>query len=101
MTTANNTPAVAAEPARVVATMNELILLKCIAKTARGLKVDPTEMAVPFENPFENKHVGSGTFASCLRKGLVTSQDYGTKDHAVSLTQAGLECSRRRLPHED
>ncbi len=82
--------------AAINVTANELAVLKAIAKTARTLKVDPVEMAVPFENPFAVKQVGSGSMASAMRKGLVHSQDYGTKDHAVSLTALGLEMSHKR-----
>lgn len=77
-------------------TEKEMTLLKAIAAEAKKLKVDPVEMAVPCVNPFETKQQGSGTYASAMRKGLVHSQDYGTVNHAVSLTPLGLEVSKRR-----
>lgn len=102
-TNAATKPVAATEPVAkpLVVTQNELVLLKAIAKTAKDLKVNPVEVAVPYNNPFENKYIGAGTMASAMRKGLVESQDYGTKQHAVSLTQVGFEQSRKRLPHED
>lgn len=77
-------------------TDNELTLLKAIAQSAKKLNVDPVQMAIPCVNPFATKQIGSGTYASCMRKGLVASQDYGTVNHAVSLTPLGLEVSKRR-----
>lgn len=77
-------------------TANELTLLKAIATSAKQLKVDPVKMAIPCVNPFESKYVGSGTYASLMRKGLVESQDYGTVNHRVSLSKAGFEVSQRR-----
>lgn len=82
----------------VVVTANELTLLHAIARTARELKVNPVETAVTYENPFENKYIGAGAMASAMRKGLVESQGYGTKDHAVSLTVLGEQMSHRRAP---
>lgn len=77
-------------------TANELTLLKAIIASAKELHVDPVKMAIPCVNPFDSKHVGSGTYASAMRKGLVASQDYGTKDHAVSLTTLGMLASKSR-----
>lgn len=81
-------------------TDNELTLLRAIAAEARRLKVDPTEMAIPCVNPFPTKQIGSGTYASLMRKGLVFSQDYGTVNHRVGLTPDGLVCSKRRMSKE-
>lgn len=88
-----------ANPARetVSVSANELTLLQAIVESAKELGVDPVEMAIPCVNPFESKHVGSGTYASAMRKGLVESQDYGTADHAVSLTPLGREAANRRM----
>lgn len=72
-------------------TPNEVVLLKAIRETGKRMGVDAAKVAVPYENPFPVKQVGSGTFASALRKGLVGTQDYGTKDHAVWLTKAALK----------
>jgi hypothetical protein len=80
-------------------TDNELTLLKAIVEEAKKMGVDPVATAIPCVNPFESKHVGSGTYAAAIRKGLVESQDYGTKDHAVSLTKDGLHASKYRAPH--
>jgi hypothetical protein len=85
----------AAAPA-IRVTDNELTLLHAIASSARKLKVDPVEMAIPCVNPFATKQQGSGTYASLMRKGMVESQDYGTVNHRVSLTKLGLEmCGKR------
>lgn len=73
---------------------NEITLICAIAASAKELKVDITEMAIPCVNPFESKHVGSGTYASVMRKGLVVSQDYGTADHAVYLTEDGMKVAK-------
>lgn len=83
----------------ITVTDNELFLLKAIVAEAHKQKVDPVEMAIPCINPFESKHVGSGTYAAAIRKGLVQSQDYGTKNHSVSLTPEGLVASRYRRAH--
>lgn len=77
-------------------TENELTLLRAIRSAAKQLKVDPVEMAIPCVNPFDTKQKGSGTYASLMRKGMVQSQDYGTVNHRVSLTELGLEASNKR-----
>jgi hypothetical protein len=89
------TAATKAAANEVKVTVNELTLLQAIRSAAKELKVDPVEMAVPCVNPFATKQQGSGTYASAMRKGLVQSQDYGTKDHAVSLTELGAAVLKR------
>lgn len=76
-------------------TEKELTLLQAIRASAKELKVDPVEMCIPCVNPFPTKQQGSGTYASAMRKGLVYSQDYGTVNHAVSLTQLGAAVLKR------
>ena len=75
-------------------TANEQMLLKAIIAEAKKLEVDPVAMAVPCVNPFATKQIGSGTYASLMRKGMVESQDYGTVNHAVSLTKLGMEAAK-------
>lgn len=79
----------------VKVTVNELTLLQAIRAGAKELKVDPVEMCIPCVNPFATKQQGSGTYASAMRKGLVYSQDYGTVNHAVSLTELGMQVLKR------
>lgn len=85
----------------VKVTVNELTLLQAISAKAKEMKVDVVDMAVPCVNPFATKQQGSGTYASAMRKGLVHSQDYGTVNHAVSLTELGLAVLKREQAHSD
>lgn len=85
-----------ATAATITVSDNEMTLLQAIRDAARKMKVNPVDVAIPCVNPFENKYVGSGTFASAMRKGLIGSQDYGTKEHAVFLTELGLQVTKRR-----
>ena len=87
MTTANATD--------IKVTEKELTLLKAILKSAKELNAHPVNEVIPCVNPFETKQQGSGTYASCMRKGLVYSQDYGTVNHAVSLTELALAVLKR------
>lgn len=82
--------------ANVIVSENELTLVKAIAAEGRKLGIDITSTAVERVNPFENKYIGAGTYASAMKKGLVKTQDYGTVNHAVYLTPLGLEISKRR-----
>lgn len=86
---------IATAAAAVKVTEKELTLLQAIRSAAKELKVHPVETCVPCVNPFATKQQGSGTYASAMRKGLVYSQDYGTVNHAVSLTLLGMEVLKR------